>query len=53
MANSSTLKMTCDILSSKSCDAEGTCLTGLDIDPEGVDSATFLNIDDYIPVDTA
>jgi hypothetical protein len=49
MANSSTLKRTCDILSSKSCDAEGTSLTGSDVDPAGVDSATILNIGDYKP----
>jgi len=53
MAKSSTLKRTCEILSFKSCDAEGTSLKGRDVDPEGEDNTTLLNVGDYIPVDTA
>jgi len=53
MTKSSTLKSTCDILSFNSCDAEGTSLTGRDVDPEGEDSTAILNVGDYIPVDTA
>jgi hypothetical protein len=53
MVNSSILKMTWDILSSKSCDAEGVSLTGREVDPEGEESTTLLNVGDLIPVDTA
>jgi hypothetical protein len=53
MAKSSTLKRNCDILNSKSCDAESTSLTGREVDPEGEDSTTLLNVGDNIPVDTA
>jgi hypothetical protein len=53
MANSSTLKRNCDILSFKSCDGEGTSLKGRDIDPEVEDSTTILNVGDCIPVNTA
>jgi hypothetical protein len=53
MANTSKLKRTCDILSSKSCAPEGTGLTGRYVVPEGGDSTTLINVGDYIPVDTA
>jgi hypothetical protein len=53
MAKSSTLKRTREILSSKICDTEGTSLMVRDVDPEGEDSTTLLNVGDYIPVDPA